>query len=68
MQGEQEVSRSYCIYLCHMRYLLEKCRCVLPIAAIGENITQVGEKNESHPCNWEDLACIESHKRKYTTI
>ncbi|KAH8313420.1 hypothetical protein KR067_005700, partial [Drosophila pandora] len=59
---EELVSRSYCIYLCHMRYLLKKCRCVLPMAAIGENITQVEEKEDSHPCNLEDLACINSHK------
>ncbi|KAH8332658.1 hypothetical protein KR074_008367, partial [Drosophila pseudoananassae] len=59
---EMKTNRSDCIYKCHLRYLLEKCRCVLPIAAIGENITEIGKKEENHPCNLQDLACIDNHK------
>ncbi|KAH8271457.1 hypothetical protein KR018_011883 [Drosophila ironensis] len=55
-------SRSECIYKCHLKYLLEKCHCVLPIAAIGANITEASDSEESHPCNIEDLSCVNKHK------
>ncbi|XP_017100079.2 pickpocket protein 19 isoform X2 [Drosophila bipectinata] len=61
---EDKQNRSDCIYKCHLTYLLEKCRCVLPsaIAANGENITEIGKREETHPCNLPDLACIDNHK------
>ncbi|KAH8384145.1 hypothetical protein KR009_012239, partial [Drosophila setifemur] len=69
-------SRSECIYKCHLKYLVEKCRCVLPMAAIAkdtlvstdENQTETLSNSELTPCGIKDLVCVYNHKFSFFSM
>ncbi|XP_017021870.2 pickpocket protein 19 [Drosophila kikkawai] len=60
-----EVSRSTCIYNCHLNYILNKCNCTInfPVHAKSgqENITETSDPT-LRLCGVPDLSCFNKHK------